>query len=80
MCPIDTLEVSRRHSSKLRAADALVAAALKVQVVSQQLSAADHDLTHECYPSPNSFLEGLNVRKEPPRLPEVRLASEAQYS
>ena len=62
---------------ELRAAQAVVAAALQMQVVAHQGPAGNTHLGHQGHPSANSLLERLDIGKEPSRTPKVGLLLKA---
>src|ERR1700692_3265065 len=65
---------------KLGTAQTVIAAALKVQVVSHQRSAGNAYVAHQSHASANPLLKQRNSRKEPARAPEARLLAKSKYA
>ena len=65
---------------ELGAAQIVVAAALKVQVVSHQCSASNTHVAHQGHPAADPLLEWRNFGNKPARAPEARLPLKAEYA
>jgi hypothetical protein len=66
--------------SQLSAAQLVVAAAFKVQVISDKGPAADMDVGNEGDSAAQALLKGLRARQVPARAPKVRLLAKADQS